>query len=365
VIPVIALLALELGASPAGAGFIVALNGIGTMAFDIPSGILVGRLGEKRAMVYATAALGVIALAVALRPHLVVYAGLVLVMGCSWSVWALARLAYATETAPARHRGRVMSMMGGTVRIGQFVGPLIGGLLVIPLGLVGPFLFQAVLAVAAAVILGSTPDLAPARSGPAGPIKVKEILRAHRHTFATAGVVAIALQVLRSARQAIIPLWGDHLGLSASQISLIFGVSSGIEMVIFYPMGMLMDRKGRRWVAIPCLLLLSAGMALVPLTDDFAGLLLVGAFLGVANGIGSGVNMTLGSDLSPVVGRSQFLGVWRLVSDIGTAGGPLLVAAVTSLASLAAAPVAVALVGLLGTGVMWWAVPETLTADLE
>jgi hypothetical protein len=106
-------------------------------------------------------------------------------------------------------------------------------------------------------------------------------------------------------------------------------------------------------------------MALVPLTDDFAGLLLVGVFLGVANGIGSGVNMTLGSDLSPVVGRSQFLGVWRLVSDIGTAGGPLLVAAVTSLASLAAAPVAVALVGLLGTGVMWWAVPETLTADLE
>jgi MFS-type transporter involved in bile tolerance (Atg22 family) len=75
--------------------------------------------------------------------------------------------------------------------------------------------------------------------------------------------------------------------------------------------------------------------------------------------------MTLGSDLSPALGRSQFLGLWRMVTDLGSAGGPLLVAVVTSIASLGAAPVAVALIGLVGTGVMWKVVPETLTRDLE
>jgi MFS family permease len=177
--------------------------------------------------------------------------------------------------------------------------------------------------------------------------------------------VAVAIQVLRTSRQAILPLWGDHLGLGASQISLIFGLSSGIEMAIFYPIGMLMDRKGRKWAAVPCLVLLSVGMALIPLTSTFAGLLAVGLFLGVANGLGAGINMVLGSDFSPQLGRSQFFGIWRLISDIGTAGGPLLVAAVTSIASLGAAAVAVGGLGLIGAAVMWRAVPETLQAEYE
>jgi len=365
-LPVIALLALDLGASPAVAGAIVALRGIGTLLFDVPSGILVARFGDRRAMTWATAVLGVIAVAVGMRPSLPVYAGLILVMGCVWSVWALARLSYATESAPLRHRGRVMSMMGGTMRIGHFVGPLIGGLAVVPLGLAGPFFVQAALAVAAALSLVLAAEgLTPQQPSRSAPVSMRQMAHEHRRTLATAGFVAVTVQVLRSSRQAVVPLWGDQIGLNASQVSLIFGASSAIEMVLFYPVGMLMDRWGRKWAVIPCLLLLSAGMALVPLTTGFTGLLLVGLFLGFANGLGSGINMTLGSDLSPALGRSQFLGLWRMVTDLGSAGGPLLVAVVTSLASLGAAPVAVALIGLVGTGVMWRMVPETLTRDLE
>jgi MFS family permease len=177
--------------------------------------------------------------------------------------------------------------------------------------------------------------------------------------------VAVTVQVLRSARQAIIPLWGDAIGLNASQISLIFSASSAVEMLVFYPVGKLMDRKGRKWAAIPCLVLLSLGMALVPLTSTFTQLLLLGLFMGFANGLGSGINMTLGSDLSPALGRSQFLGMWRLITDLGTAGGPLLVAVVTALASLGAAPVVIGGVGIAGAVVMWRAVPETLTDELD
>jgi MFS family permease len=253
------------------------------------------------------------------------------------------------------------------MRIGQFIGPLVGGLLIIPFGLAGPFFLQAGLAVAAAVTLGLTPEPehAPAPSVTTVPVALRQVVRDHRRILGTAGLVAVTFQILRTARQAVIPLWGDHLGLTPSEISLVFGASSGIEMLIFYPVGMLMDSKGRKWVAIPSLILLSLGMALIPLTTDFAGLFLVSLLVGLANGLGSGVNLTLGSDLSPVIGRSQFFGLWRLVSDLGTAGGPLLVAAVTSLASLGAASVAVAGVGLIGAGVLWRAVPETLRADLE
>lgn len=365
-LPVIALLALDLGASPAVAGAIVALRGIGTLLFDVPSGFLVARFGERRSMTLATAVLGIIALAIGLRPSLPVYAGLIFLMGCAWSVWALARLTFVTEAAPLRHRGRVMSMMGGTMRVGQFIGPLLGGLAVVPLGLAGPFFIQAGLAVAAAISLAVAPEgQPPVRPSELTPVTLREIARDHRRTLGTAGFVAITVQVLRSARQAIVPLWGDHIGLNASQVSLIFSASSAIEMVVFYPVGMLMDRKGRKWAAIPCLVLLSVGMTLIPLTSDFAGLLLVGLVLGLGNGLGSGINMTLGSDLSPSLGRSQFFGLWRLVTDVGTAAGPMLIAVVTSLATLGAAPVVVGAFGLVGTAVMWRVVPETLTEDLE
>jgi MFS family permease len=366
-IPVIALVALDLGASPALAGFIVALRGIGTLVFDVPAGLMVARIGERWSMIIATATLALVAVGIALRPTIVVYSVLVFLLGCAFSVWALARLTYATEATPVRQRGRVMSIMGGTMRAGQFIGPLIGSLIIIPLGLAGPFIAQALFAVAAAVTLFFTvePTVGNA-SVEAGPDPtLRAILRDSAKVLRTAGFVAVTIQVLRTARQAIVPLWGDNIGLGASQISLIFGLSAGIEMAMFYPIGMLMDRKGRRWAALPCLLLLSVGMVLVPLTSTFTGLLLVGLFLGVANGFGAGINMTLGSDLSPRLGRSQFFGIWRLVGDVGTAGGPLLVAVFTSIASLGAAAVAVGAVGLFGAAVMWRSVPETLQADLE
>jgi MFS family permease len=366
-IPVIALVALDLGASPALAGLIVALRGIGTLAFDIPAGMMVARLGERLSMLLATATLALVAVGIALRPTIVVYSVLVFLLGCAWSVWALARLTYATEATPLRQRGRVMSIMGGTMRIGQFIGPLIGGIVIIPLGLSGPFVAQALFGIAAAVTLFFTVEptvhAAQVEAGP--PPSLRAMLRDSGQVLRTAGFVAVAIQVLRTSRQAILPLWGDHLGLGASQISLIFGLSSGIEMVIFYPVGMLMDRRGRKWAALPCLILLSIGIALIPLTSTFAGLLVVGLFLGLANGLGAGINMVLGSDFSPTLGRSQFFGIWRLISDIGTAGGPLLVAAVTSIASLGAAAVAVGGFGLIGAAVMWRAVPETLQADLD
>jgi MFS family permease len=122
-----------------------------------------------------------------------------------------------------------------------------------------------------------------------------------------------------------------------------------------------MDRRGRKWAALPFISLLSVGIAAIPLTKSLTSLTLVALFIGLANGLGAGFNMTLGSDLSPALGRSQFLGLWRLVSDIGTAGGPLLVAAATSLASLGAAAVAVGGVGVAGVLVLWLAVPETRT----
>ena len=73
--------------------------------------------------------------------------------------------------------------------------------------------------------------------------------------------------------------------------------------------------------------------------------------MGLGNGISAGVVMTLGADAAPAADRAQFMGGWRMCSDFGAAAGPLVVSAVSSVASLAAAAVTMGL--LTWAGSVW------------
>lgn len=361
-IPVVALLALELGASPAMAGLVVALRGAGTMIFDLPAGFIVAKLGEKRAMALSGAAMAITSVGIWLRPSLLVYAGLTTLMGASWAVWLLARIAFAAGSSPLEYRGRVMAMIGGVSRVGHFIGPLLGSIIIVNTGVAEPFLLMAVMAAAGAVAIVrakptefvAEPETVTQRGA------IRDLFVQNRKILLTAGTVAVVAQILRSSREALIPLWGDEIGLSAATIALIFAASSAVESLIFYPAGLLMDRRGRKWMSVPSVGLLAAGVAMIPLTGGLQGLVAVALLMGLANGLGSGMNMTLGSDLSPLSGRSVFLGAWRLITDLGSTGGPLLVAVVTSTVSLAASAVAAGAVGLVGLFVLVKHVPETL-----
>jgi MFS family permease len=123
-------------------------------------------------------------------------------------------------------------------------------------------------------------------------------------------------------------------------------------MTLFIPVGMIMDRWGRKWTGVPCLLIMSIGLMLVPLTGNFLGLMLIGLVTGFGNGFGSGIIMTLGADFSPSLGRGEFLGIWRLVSDIGTSAGPAVVGGVAGIATLGVASVVTGGLGLAGAAVM-------------
>ena len=361
VVPIVALAARDVGASVALAGVAVALRGIGTMAFDVPAGKLVARWGERRAMLLATVVLVTSLAGCVASPSPLLFAGFMFLMGCGWSIWLLARLTYVSDVMPAHLRGRALSTLGGVQRIGGFVGPFLGAAAVTAVGIDGAYFVHIALALVGYVVLSVVPE--PHDSTPPtghAPIRVAAIGRDHRHTFLTAGFGAMAVGVLRASRQVVLPLWADAIGLDAAAVSIIFGISAAMDMTLFYPAGLASDRWGRKAVAVPCLTIMATGLLLVPLTDSFATLVAVGLLLGFGNGLGSGIVMTLGSDFAPAVGRAEFLGVWRLVSDVGTAGGPLLVAGVGAVTSLGAASVVVGALGLVGATVVVVRMPEPL-----
>lgn len=366
VIPVVALAARDEGASFALAGFIVALRGLGVLAFDIPAGWLVSKFGEQRAMVAATALVIVALLGSAFSQGVWMFAGFTFLMGCGWSVWLLARLSYVTDIMPVHLRGRALSTLGGINRVGNFVGPFLGAGVAVYAGLEGAYFIHLVTAVLAAgllIVLIRGENVYPTTQHEH--VNFTKVVRENAGVFMTAGIGVTAIGALRATRQGVLPLWGDHIGLDSSTISLIFGISMAMEMLLFYPAGSVMDKWGRKAVALPCLAIMSAGMLLVPLTGGFGSMVAVGLVIGFGNGLGSGIVMTLGADFSPEAGRAQFLGAWRVCGDLGTAGGPLLVAGATGLASLAAASVTMGVVGAIGAGLMLILMPETLNREAK
>jgi MFS family permease len=178
--------------------------------------------------------------------------------------------------------------------------------------------------------------------------------------FLTAGFAVVMLQLLRQARQVFLPLWGQSIGLDVAEIGFAISISWAVDMLLFLPAGVVMDRWGRKWVAVPSLLVLALGIGLIPLADGFFELGLIAILSGVGNGIGAGVAATLGADFAPAGTRGEFLGIWRFVGDVGTAGGPLIIGALVALASLAVASTVVSALGFGGAALLWKVVPESL-----
>ena len=348
VMPVLALRASDLGADASTAAFVVALLGIGSLATSLPAGSMVARIGERRTLMGA-GALDAVAMTVAfLSNSVAVLAIAVFVSGMSWTAFLIARQGFLIDATPLSHRARAMSLLGGSFRLGVFVGPLLGAGLIHAFGLPVVFLFAAAMSLCSAVIGGWMPELGRTRSREQGHLSVRSVLWTHRRTFATLGVAVVIIGISRSVRTGLLPLWADHIHLEASVVSLLFAGAALVDIALTLPGGWLLDHRGRQVVAIPVVLAVGLGCLLLPLTHDALSLGAVMALIAVGNGLGSGIVMTLGADAAPADGRAQFLGGWRLCGDLGGTGGPLLVSGLAAVFSIAAAPVALGLFSLAG-----------------
>lgn len=362
ILPIIPLLARELGASVPTAAFIVGLISIGSLLNNIPASLITVRWGERWAIVAAGlwSALGM-ALCV-FTAHLGLFAAGCVMVGMSQAIYNLARQSYMTEAVPLAYRARALSTLGGVMRIGMFIGPFLGAAAVHAFGLAAAYGVGIAAVLGAAAIGARVPDLEPPALEPGQTQPVATIvstLRDHRRVFATLGIGVLLVSAVRASRQVVIPLWADHLALAPAMASLVYGLAGGIDMLVFYPAGKVMDHKGRRWVAVPSMAIMGAGMVLMPFTSDFGTLLLASLLLGFGNGIGSGMIMTLGADNSPRHGRAHFLGVWRLMSDIGASCGPALLSFLAGSLSLAAGIGSIGLVAFVAAGALAHWIAET------
>ncbi|MFC7458381.1 MFS transporter [Brachybacterium sp. GCM10030267] len=378
--PVVPLLALDLGFSVPQSAALTTIFGLASFLGPIPAGRLISRFGARGSLV-ATGCLLVIANLIAffvITPalsgaprlaHQVTLVVLLMVMATSTQVWQLGRQAYLGTVLPPAMRARGMTLFGGVIRIGQVIGPLLGAI-VMALGPdTGVFVLFAVTSAAATTMVavflppGERPDVTPRPRRGRGS-RTEARTRLNRAVVARMVVVGLGIapvMMARVNRPVIIPLLGAALGLGSVWVSIVFGVSAVIEILLVIPAGTIMDRYGRVAVAVPCAVMMGAGFVLLAvLGEALAGrgvaaalvaLLVPTLLIALGNGLGSGIVMTLGIDVSPVHGRTGYLAWWNTMLGAGRLAAPLIVTGITLIAPVAAAGAATG--GLCIAGGLW------------
>src|SRR5690242_7912658 len=157
--PIVALTALALGASPAVAGLILTMLGVGQIVGNLPSSFLVNRLGDRRAMMVAAGVASGALVVCFLEPDLLVFALAVTVIGMCNATFYLARRHYIIEVVPTTMRAVALSTLGGSHRIGLFLGPFVGAVAIHLFSMRAAYLVAVGAATAAAVCLFAIPDV--------------------------------------------------------------------------------------------------------------------------------------------------------------------------------------------------------------
>ncbi|WP_194411767.1 MFS transporter [Microbacterium cremeum] len=376
VIPLIPVIAADLGADVATAALVASALVVGQLCGNLPAGWAVARIGERLTMAIggAIALAGVVGLALA--PSLGLFALAVFLIGFCAAAFGLARHSFMTTRVPLSFRARALSLLGGTFRLGMFVGPFVAaGLLALFQDEHATIWFFAgcLVATVLLVLLGPDPERRFVTEGNGdesvaedtgepvtGSIPLRRDRREgvfrtmwrFRGVLSRLGLAAASLSAVRSARQVVLPLWGVSIGLDAQTIALVVGISGAIDFALFYASGQVMDRFGRLWAALPAMLLMGAGFIALAFTHDSAQssmwFAMFAAVLGVGNGLSSGILLTLGADVAPKDDPAPFLGSWRTLTDAGGAVSPLLVSAIAAATTLSVATGVVGAIGLLG-----------------
>ena len=383
-IPIVPVIAQNVGANLATAGLVAGMLTLGIVFGDIPSGWIISRIGERMAMLWSTLVAligGGLALA-ATNPFML---GLgIFFIGLATSAFALARHAFLTTFVPFAYRARALSTLGGMFRAGAVMGPLLSAaVLAVTHTPLAAFWLMVIFTLATGAVLLFMPDpektfgRAARMRDSAGHTVTSGELEVEQETvglFATIsqnwkvlarlGGASALVMALRSGRTVIFPLWAVSIGIKDADTALIIGLATAIDFMLFFSSGQIMDKWGRLASIVPSMIVMSAALITLSVTHDVSSNVfwfIATAFLfAIGNGIGSGILLTLASDLADKKNPAPFLGAWRFITDSGAALAPMGIAALTAALSLAVASAITGVAGIVGVIMMLIYVPRFL-----
>lgn len=329
VAPIIPLYALEFGVSYTAAGALITGFALARLMFSLVGGVAGDRYGARRVAIGGALLLTVSSVTAALAPNYGVLLISRFVEGTGSAILATTASQYLVQTAPKERLGRTMALYQTGLLVGVAIGPFVGGRLAELGDFRTPFWAYAGLGLVVAVLVTFFITDRP----PSGQT-VREAFRATGQlltgrSFRVLLFVAFSLFVMRGgARITLFPLYGGEVvGLTPAQIGDVLSMSAVTNLFIVNPGGQLVDRIGRKPVAIWGLTLAGFATAAYGFLDTYAALLVLSGLFGLASGLASIPPPTMVGDLAPEGSEGAAVGLYRTSGDLGFIVGPLLLGA--------------------------------------
>src|SRR5699024_11999402 len=111
--------------------------------------------------------------------------------------------------------------------------------------------------------------------------------------------------------------WGVGSERQTAATSLVIACGAALELIVMFLGAYIKDHLGRIATRVACLTIFGSGFIIMRTLPELSGMVIAAAVMAFGNGLGAGVNMTIGADLSPAVGRPRFLGIWAIFNNGG------------------------------------------------
>lgn len=341
----------DFGISIATTGLVVSTYGFARLFTDLPSGVILDRIGERRLAIIGSTLLTTGSVIGAVSPAVGWLILARVVAGLGSGLITTVALTGLSWTAGTGNRGQVMSVFQVANNSGIAFYPLLGGFLGAFFSWRVTFVLAAIAGVASAVILvpllgrieTGQKRVAVARRGGHFQFHLSRprLVTALGATYA--GVVA-NMSHRHGFRNTVLPLFAAAaLGLGSFQIATGIALMAIVGIIVVTPGARLGDRIGRRRIIVAGLLVLAVGDLLFLGAQGYLTFLLAAGLVGLGDFFSSTQTALLSELVSPT-SRARVLAGYRFFVDIGALIGPIVLSALLGAFGAPAAIVGVSLI---------------------
>jgi len=323
-VPVLPDFARRLGASPAEIGLMFASFGVTLLLVSVPMGAVSDRTGRKVPLVTGMLALAGSTLLFARADSLPLLFAARMVQGAADGVTWVVGFALIADCYGAEDRGRVIGYVMSGTSLGIIVGPSIGGWLYDAGGVALPFQFVAALplicAIGFTVIRPKTERTQTARPS------IWSVMRVPPVAICAAVIVVAASTI--AMLEPVLPLFFDRrLGLTPSQIGLLFGAAAVASTLMPLVYGPMIARWGARRLTLTGLVLTAIWMPAMATASSLPTALALIVVQWIAIALFVTPSLAYMAEVTAFAGGDAYgigYGIFNTAWAVGLLGGPAL-----------------------------------------
>jgi MFS family permease len=310
----LALEAIRLGAGPMVIGLVAAIFALFPMLLSVQAGRIADRIGPRRPILFGAIVMALAIILPAVAPGIGVLILSPALMGLGHIFIHTSVQAGVGALSQPNQRGSNYGNLAMGISAAAFAGPVSAALTLDTFGAGAGFgLMAALCAVVAVAMVLLWAAFPPSLAGglpetpPSTRLRTFDLLALPglRHSVYLSAVALTGTELLTF----FLPVYGSHIGLSASAIGALLGAYAAAAFVVRALIGPLLRRHDSRAVLVVAFATAGVFFALMPLTGDFLSLLFLCFGLGMSLGLSGPLTTLLAFDSSPPGRVGEALGV--------------------------------------------------------